>query len=317
MIQNHALQLLTMIAMEPPSTSDADAIRDEKLKVLRSAEAPSRPRRVARDVVRVASTAPARSTARPVPGYLDEVKVPAGSHCETFVALRTEVQNWRWAGVPFYLRTGKRLAARDAQIVVTFREVPHPIFPGTRSANKLVIKLQPEDGLELHLLAAKGGGSNETLSPVSLDLDFDKAFPSERVGGYERLLMDAIAGRLNLFVRSDEQEQAWRWVEPDPGRLGAGPHRPAALRRRQLGPAGGQRPGGPRRLRLGRGAVKRRPLAEGPGRTACGRCGRCLHAAAAGDVGRPGRQHPGATGPEPGRGAGSCRRRRRGPHRSR
>jgi glucose-6-phosphate 1-dehydrogenase len=106
------------------------------------------------------------------------------------------------------------LAGRDAQIVVNFREVPHPIFPGTTRANKLVIKLQPEDGLELHLLAAKGGGTNERLSPVSLDLDFDKAFPSERVGAYERLLLDAIAGRLNLFVRSDEQEQAWRWVMP-------------------------------------------------------------------------------------------------------
>ncbi len=215
MVQNHALQLLTMIAMEPPSTNDADAIRDEKLKVLRSLR-PFTPETVARDVVRgqyKAGTVDGKAVA----GYLDEVKVPAGSTCETFVALRTEVQNWRWAGVPFYLRTGKRLAARDAQIVVNFREVPHPIFPGTRQANKLVIKLQPEDGLELHLLAAKGGGTSnqpEALSPVSLDLDFDKAFASDRVGGYERLLMDAIAGRLNLFVRSDEQEQAWRWVEP-------------------------------------------------------------------------------------------------------
>ena len=149
-----------------------------------------------------------------VPGYLEEEKVPSGSACETFVALRAEVQNWRWAGVPFYLRTGKRQAARDSQIVVNFREVPHPIFPGTRQANKLVIKLQPEDGLELHLLAAKGSGTSEVLAPVSLDLDFEKAFHSERVGAYERLLLDAIAGRLNLFVRSDEQEQAWRWVEP-------------------------------------------------------------------------------------------------------
>jgi glucose-6-phosphate 1-dehydrogenase len=216
MVQNHALQLLTMIAMEPPSTSDADAVRDEKLKVLRSLK-PFTPDSVARDVVRgqyKAGTVGGQAVA----GYLEEQKVPAGSTCETFVALRTEVRNWRWAGVPFYLRTGKRLAARDAQIVVNFREVPHPIFPGTRQANKLVIKLQPEDGLELHLLAAKGGGASlngqELLSPVSLDLDFDKAFPSERVGGYERLLLDAIAGRLNLFVRSDEQEQAWRWVEP-------------------------------------------------------------------------------------------------------
>ncbi len=216
MVQNHALQLLTMIAMEPPSSNNADAIRDEKLKVLRSLK-PFTPEAVARDVVRGQYKAGTVGGSK-VPGYLEEEKVPAGSTCETFVALRTEVQNWRWAGVPFYLRTGKRMPARDAQIVVNFREVPHPIFPGTSRANKLVIKLQPEDGLELHLLAAKGGGAasggQELLYPVSLDLDFDKAFPSERVGGYERLLMDAIAGRLNLFVRSDEQEQAWRWVEP-------------------------------------------------------------------------------------------------------
>jgi glucose-6-phosphate 1-dehydrogenase len=213
MIQNHALQLLTMIAMEPPSSSDADAIRDEKLKVLRSLK-PFTPESVARDVVRGQYRA-GTVDGQPVPGYLEEAKVPPNSRCETFVALRTEVQNWRWAGVPFYLRTGKRLAARDAQIVVNFRPTPHSIFPGINQPNKLVIKLQPEDGLELHLLAAKGtDGQHETLSPVFLDLDFDKAFPTDRVGAYERLLLDAIAGRLNLFVRSDEQEQAWRWVEP-------------------------------------------------------------------------------------------------------
>ena len=212
MIQNHALQLLTMLAMEPPSSSDADAIRDEKLKVLKSLR-PFSAENVARDVVRGQYRAGTVAGER-APGYLEEIKVPAGSRCETFVAVRAEVQNWRWAGVPFYLRTGKRLAEQDSHIVVNFRPVPHPIFPGTTQANKLVIKLQPEDGLELHLLAAKGTGNNELLSPVSLDLDFDKAFPSDRVGAYERLLMDAIAGRLNLFVRSDEQEQAWRWVEP-------------------------------------------------------------------------------------------------------
>ncbi|GIX25936.1 MULTISPECIES: glucose-6-phosphate dehydrogenase [Caldimonas] len=212
MIQNHALQLLTMIAMEPPATHDADAIRDEKLKVLRSLK-PFTPESVARDVVRGQYRAGSVG-GQPVPGYLEEAKVPADSRCETFVALRTEVQNWRWAGVPFYLRTGKRLPARDAQIVVNFRPVPHPIFPGVNQPNKLVIKLQPEDGLELHLLAAKGTGQQEALAPVFLDLDFDKAFPTDRVGAYERLLLDAIAGRLNLFVRSDEQEQAWRWVEP-------------------------------------------------------------------------------------------------------
>ena len=216
MIQNHALQLLTMIAMEPPSTGDADAIRDEKLKVLKSLK-PFTPESVARDVVRGQYKA-GTVHGDAVKGYLEEVKVPPGSPCETFVALRTEVQNWRWAGVPFYLRTGKRLPGRDAQIVVNFRPVPHAIFPGSHRANKLVIKLQPEDGLELHLLAAKGtlghSGVAEVLSPVKLDLDFDKAFTTERVGAYERLLLDAIAGRLNLFVRSDEQEQAWQWVMP-------------------------------------------------------------------------------------------------------
>ena len=212
MVQNHALQLLSMVAMEPPSRYDADAIRDEKLKVLRSLK-PFTDDSVARDVVRGQYRA-GNTAGQAVVGYLDEIKVPAGSRCETFVALRTEVQNWRWAGVPFYLRTGKRLAARDAQIVVNFRPTPHSIFPGLNQPNKLVIKLQPEDGLELHLLAAKGTGHSEALSAVSLDLDFDKAFPETRVGAYERLLLEAIAGRLNLFVRSDEQEQAWRWVEP-------------------------------------------------------------------------------------------------------
>ena len=217
MIQNHALQLLTMIAMEPPPSNDADAIRDEKLKVLRSLK-PFTPETVVRDVVR-GQYRGGMVGGQKVAGYLEEVKVPPDSRCETFVALRTEVQNWRWAGVPFYLRTGKRLAARDAQIVVNFRPVPHPIFPGAVRANKLVIKLQPEDGLELHLLAAKGGlgpggSGTEQLFPVSLDLDFDKAFPTDRIGAYERLLLDALAGRLNLFVRSDEQEQAWRWVAP-------------------------------------------------------------------------------------------------------
>ena len=212
MIQNHALQLLTMVAMEPPSRNDADAIRDEKLKVLRSLK-PFTAESVQRDVVRGQYRA-GSTDGKPAAGYLEEAKVPPDSRTETFVALRTEVQNWRWAGVPFYLRTGKRLAARDAQIVVNFRPTPHNIFPGQNLPNKLVIKLQPEDGLELHLLAAKGAGQSEALAPVSLDLDFDKAFAENRVGAYERLLLDVIAGRLNLFVRSDEQEEAWAFVEP-------------------------------------------------------------------------------------------------------
>ncbi|HEY2190484.1 MAG TPA: glucose-6-phosphate dehydrogenase, partial [Caldimonas sp.] len=212
MVQNHALQLLTMVAMEPPSRMVADAIRDEKLKVLRSLK-PFSIDSVGRDVVR-GQYRSGSVGGKAVPAYADEDKVPAGSTTETFVALRTEVQNWRWAGVPFYLRTGKRLAARDAQIVVNFRRTPHLLFPGLNAPNRLIIKLQPEDGLELHLLAAKGAFQGETLAPVSLDLDFDKAFAENRVGAYERLLLDVIAGRLNLFVRSDEQEEAWAWVEP-------------------------------------------------------------------------------------------------------
>lgn len=219
MVQNHALQLLTMLAMEPPSSADADAIRDEKLKVLRSLK-PFDSHSVARDVVR-GQYRSGMVEGQPVKGYLEEDKVPAGSHTETFVALRCEIRNWRWAGVPFYLRTGKRLTHRQSEIVVNFKPTPHTIFPGHHAPNRLVIKLQPEDGLELHLLAAKGTvqgvfttDQHESLTPVSLDLDFDKAFASDRVGAYERMLLDAIAGRLNLFVRSDEQEQAWRWVEP-------------------------------------------------------------------------------------------------------
>jgi glucose-6-phosphate 1-dehydrogenase len=234
MVQNHALQLLTMIAMEPPSSNDADAIRDEKLKVLKALK-PFTADSVTRDVVRGQYKAGTVGGAS-VPGYLEEAKVPADSRTETFVSLRTEIQNWRWAGVPFYLRTGKRLAARDSQIVVTFRPVPHPIFPGANRPNKLVIKLQPEDGLELHLMAAKGNSTNEQLVPVKLDLDFDRAFASERVGAYERLLMDAIGGRLNLFVRSDEQEQAWRWVEPVLHAWAADPNGPRAYAAGSWGP---------------------------------------------------------------------------------
>jgi len=236
MVQNHALQLLTMIAMEPPPRMVADAIRDEKLKVLRSLK-PFDDDSVGRDVVR-GQYRGGTVEGKAAVSFVDEDKVPAGSPTETFVALRTEVRNWRWAGVPFYLRTGKRLARRDAQIVVNFRRTPHTLFPGLNPPNKLVIKLQPEDGLELHLLAAKGAFQGEALVPVSLDLDFDKTFAADRVGAYERLLLDVLAGRLNLFVRSDEQEQAWSWVEPildawrrddtGPRTYGAGTWGPAA-----------------------------------------------------------------------------------------
>lgn len=219
MVQNHALQLLCAIAMEPPINSRADAIRDEKLKVLRSLK-PWTKEALTHDVVRGQYTA-GISGGNKVPGYREETGVNPNSNTETFVALRAEISNWRWAGVPFYIRTGKRLAGREGSIVINFRATPHAIFnSNTNVANKLVIHLQPKDGLELHLLAqgqasrSVKGAAAQTLAPVQLDLDFDKRFGSERVGAYERLLLDVIDGRLNLFVRSDEQEEAWRWVEP-------------------------------------------------------------------------------------------------------
>ena len=219
MVQNHALQLLCAIAMEPPINSHADAIRDEKLKVLRSLK-PWTKESLTHDVIR-GQYAAGTSGGQKVPGYREETGVSPSSNTETFVALRTEISNWRWAGVPFYIRTGKRLAGREGSIVVNFRATPHAIFnSNTNVANKLVIHLQPKDGLELHLLAQGQANRNvrgaaaQTLAPVQLDLDFDKRFGSERVGAYERLLLDVIDGRLNLFVRSDEQEEAWRWVEP-------------------------------------------------------------------------------------------------------
>ncbi|MDB5860201.1 MAG: zwf [Ramlibacter sp.] len=215
MVQNHAVQLLCAVAMEPPINAHADAIRDEKLKVLRSLKRWT-PEALDQHVVRgqyVAGTV----NGTPVPGYREEPGVDPQSTTETFVALRTEIANWRWAGVPFYIRTGKRLAAREAHIVVNFHEAPHAIFNAPAGfTNRLVIHLQPRDGLELHMLAMgqENRRNGHTLAPVHLDLDFDKRFGSERVGAYERLLLDVIAGRLNLFVRSDEQEEAWRWVEP-------------------------------------------------------------------------------------------------------
>jgi glucose-6-phosphate 1-dehydrogenase len=219
MVQNHALQLLCAIAMEPPINSHADAIRDEKLKVLRSLK-PWTTESLKQDVIRGQYSA-GTSGGGKVPGYREETGVDPKSNTETFVALRTEISNWRWAGVPFYIRTGKRLAGRDARIVINFHPTPHAIFnTNVGMANRLVINLQPKDGLELHLLAqgqdnrSARAAISQSLAPVQLDLDFDKRFGSERVGAYERLLLDVIDGRLNLFVRSDEQEEAWRWVEP-------------------------------------------------------------------------------------------------------
>ncbi|MGB4115209.1 MAG: glucose-6-phosphate dehydrogenase [Polaromonas sp.] len=215
MVQNHALQLLCAVAMEPPINAHADAIRDEKLKVLRSLK-PWTPETLRQHVVR-GQYAAGTVDGDTVAAYRSEAGVSPTSNTETFVALRCEIANWRWAGVPFYIRTGKRLAGRSATIEVNFRPAPHAIYKSPLGAgNRLVIHLQPKDGLELHLFAQgqQNRMTSQTLAPVQLDLDFDKRFGSERVGAYERLLLDVIDGRLNLFVRSDEQEEAWRWVEP-------------------------------------------------------------------------------------------------------
>jgi glucose-6-phosphate 1-dehydrogenase len=219
MFQNHLLQLLMVTAMEAPARFNASAVRNEKVKVL-EAIGPVAPEEIGRVAVRGQYGA-GTIDGQPVPGYREEPDVADDSVTDTFAALRLEVDNWRWAGVPFYIRTGKRLAGRIAYIEVNFRPAPHAIYKSPLGAgNRLVIHLQPKDGLELHLFAQgqqnrlTSQTADTPLSPVQLDLDFDKRFGSERVGAYERLLLDVIDGRLNLFVRSDEQEEAWRWVEP-------------------------------------------------------------------------------------------------------
>jgi glucose-6-phosphate 1-dehydrogenase len=217
MVQNHLLQLLCIVAMEPPSSADADAIRDEKLKVLRSLRI-FKEGEVNQFVVRGQYKEGVVDGTR-VPGYLDEEGVGAGSATETYVAIHAEIDNWRWAGVPFLLRTGKRLAKRSAEIVINFKSVPHSIYSDTANIpnNRLVISLQPSDSIELHL-SAKSSSRNqvdsERLHPVNLDLNFKEAFGSQSAEAYERLLLMVMAGRLDLFVRFDEQQAAWRWVMP-------------------------------------------------------------------------------------------------------
>lgn len=214
MVQNHLLQLLCIVAMEPPASIDADAVRDEKLKILRALR-PIAEEEVPLRTVRGQYRAGA-SGGQPVSGYLDEPGVARNSRTETFVALQANIDTWRWAGVPFFLRTGKRMQERLAEIVINFRAVPHSIF-GKRAAantnNRLVITMQPDESVKLHL-QAKRPGDAMTLNPVSLDLDFAESFQTRRLEAYERLLMDVMRGNLTLFVRRDEQEAAWRWVEP-------------------------------------------------------------------------------------------------------
>lgn len=213
MLQNHLLQMLCIVAMEPPSSLDADIIRDEKLKVLRSLK-PLTEEDVMHNVIRGQYKSGAIG-GQPVKGYLEEDKVAANSHTETFVALKAEIMNWRWAGVPFYLRTGKRMQEKVAEIVIQFKEIPIKIFPtaGRNVANRLIIRLQPEETVKLFFSAKEPGDANR-LQPVYLDLDFNEMFTTRRTDGYERLLLDVMRGNLSLFVRRDEQLAAWKWVMP-------------------------------------------------------------------------------------------------------
>ncbi|NLP60463.1 glucose-6-phosphate dehydrogenase [Paraburkholderia sacchari] len=213
MVQNHLLQLLCFVAMEPPVSLNPDAVRDEKLKVLRSLR-PMSVADIARDTVRGQYAAGAVD-GQPVKGYLEEDNVPAGSKAETFVALRAHINNWRWANVPFFLRTGKRMQKRQSEIVIEFADLPFSIFPsGPRNyGNRLVIQLQPEESIQLQMLA-KEPGSGMNMLPVSLNLDLQQAIPERRAEAYERLLVDVIRGRLTHFMRRDELEAAWSWVEP-------------------------------------------------------------------------------------------------------
>jgi glucose-6-phosphate 1-dehydrogenase len=214
MVQNHLLQLLCIIAMEPPATSDADAMRDEKLKVLRALR-PIAGRDVLTKTVRGQYKAGA-AAGKPVGAYLDEPDVPAGSTTETYVAIKAEIDTWRWAGVPFYLRTGKRLQEKLSEIVITFEDVPHSIFGAdtpTQSPNRLTISLSPKDSVTLTILA-KNPGETMRLKPVDLSLDMAESFKVKQLDAYERLLTDIIKGNLTLFMRRDELDAAWRWIDP-------------------------------------------------------------------------------------------------------
>ncbi|MCB1378323.1 MAG: glucose-6-phosphate dehydrogenase [Alphaproteobacteria bacterium] len=214
MVQNHILQLLCLVAMEPPASTAADDVRDEKLKVLKSLK-PITGDTVPSLTVRGQYRAGAADGGA-VPGYLDELGAP-NSRTETFVALKAEIANWRWNGVPFYLRTGKRLPARVSEIVVTFKPVPHSVFEhaaGPLLANRLVIRLQPDEGVKLWIMIKDPGPGGMRLSHVPLDMTFAETFDVRHPDAYERLVMDVVRGSQTLFMRRDEVEAAWAWIDP-------------------------------------------------------------------------------------------------------
>ncbi len=214
MVQNHMLQLLCLTAMEPPSCLSADAVRDEKLKVLKSLK-PLTPERLESHVVRGQYRAGA-SQDGPVSGYLDELGNPE-SETETFVALKAELRSWRWNGTPFYLRTGKRLPSRVSEIVIQFRNIPHNVFDtsaGPPMPNRLVIRLQPNEGVKLDLMIKDPGPGGMRLQQVPVDMTFREVFNVRNPDAYERLLMDVVRGNQTLFMRRDEVAAAWAWIDP-------------------------------------------------------------------------------------------------------
>ena len=216
MVQNHLLQLLCLVAMEPPSKFVADQVRDEKLRVLRALSPITHDNFDSN--VKLGQYEKGSVQTTHVPSYADEVGRATGT--ETFAALRCEISNWRWSGVPFYLRTGKRLASRASEIVVTFKRPPHNIFEnGVRGSevmepNRLVIRLQPNEGLKLCMTSKEPGPGGMRLFPASLNLSFNETFKTRLPEAYERLLMDVARGNQTLFMRSDEVEAAWAFIDP-------------------------------------------------------------------------------------------------------
>jgi glucose-6-phosphate 1-dehydrogenase len=215
MIQNHTMQLLALIAMEPPVSLDAESIRDEKVKVLKAIQ-PLRLDREHCDVVRARYTEGVINGAK-VPGYLEEKDIPATSGTETYAALRLSINNWRWKGVPFYLRSGKRLARRVSEIAIEFKRPPGILFTeGDRfniSPNTLVIRIQPDEGTSL-ILNSKVPGLETRTQPVKMHFRYATTFGSNTPEAYERLILDAIIGDSTLFIRGDETEASWKLVTP-------------------------------------------------------------------------------------------------------
>jgi len=216
MVQNHLLQILSLLAMEPPADLSADSVRDEKLKVLK-ALLPITRQNVKEKTVRGQYTE-GYLKGGSVPGYLEEDGANDKSNTETFVAIKAEIDNWRWTGVPFYLRTGKRMPAKHSEIVIQFKEQPHNIFKDSYEelpANKLTIRLQPDEGVELQVMNKVPGIAQQmAISENKLDLSFSESYGDERViDAYERLMLEVINGNQSLFVRRDEVEAAWVWAD--------------------------------------------------------------------------------------------------------